>query len=184
MCGKYLSYITQMTRTMKFAYKKVLTVRNAKFGSSSGPGPPIALKLCSTHSGTAHWLCLDSRKIQPFDPLNNRTWQIKIRTCKEFRSFMLYCHIALLPSFLHHCSTPRSRLRMWCQQPPAQSLPTLISSKHCNIINFSLTSLCHNRDAPRYGCASRAYTFFLTFTTTTSPCKVSRANYSFVLQVS
>jgi hypothetical protein len=48
--------------------KFVLTVRNAKFGSSKGPHPPIAQKLCITHSGTAHWLCV---KIRAFDPLNN-----------------------------------------------------------------------------------------------------------------
>jgi len=33
---KYFSYITQVTRTTKTVYKNVLTVRNAKFGSSKG----------------------------------------------------------------------------------------------------------------------------------------------------
>ena len=51
-----------------FYTKVVLTVRNAKFGSLKGPCPPIAQKLCITHSGTAHWLCA---KIRAFDPLNN-----------------------------------------------------------------------------------------------------------------
>ena len=46
----YLSYITQMTRTTNFYSKIVLTVRIAKFGTSKGLLPPIALKLRFTHS--------------------------------------------------------------------------------------------------------------------------------------
>jgi hypothetical protein len=68
----HLLYITCILRRWQelqsFYTKIVLTVRNAKFGSSKGPRPPIAQKLCITHSGTAHWLCM---KIRAFNPLNN-----------------------------------------------------------------------------------------------------------------
>ena len=49
-----ISHILRRWRELQNSYTKiVLTVRNAKFGSSKGPRPPIAQKLCFTHSGTA-----------------------------------------------------------------------------------------------------------------------------------